>query len=412
MSRLSLDVLKIRNFRFLLIARMCVLMALQAQGLIVGWQVYTLTKSVWILGLTGLAEAIPAMMCTLFAGYVVDTGHPRKIFTACIGVMLLSVFGLWFISSGLIDVPSRTLIIVLFAGIVLSGFARGFISPATFVMVSHIVARKDYPSATSWQTTAHQTAFIGGPAIGGLLYGGYGAAASWLFPLTVMLVGFTVSLAFKITEAPHEKKPRTTPLKNILEGWIFLFENKVLLSLMALDMLAVLFGGAIALLPAFADQILHVGAQELGILRASPAIGAVFAALYFALKPMKTLTGHRMLAVVAGFGLSMIGFGLSHTFTLALICLTLSGIFDSINMVIRGAMMQILTPDHMRGRVSAVSSLFVISSNELGAFESGVAASLLGLVPSLLFGGAMTLVVAGGIALYCPQFRTLRVKSE
>jgi len=410
MSAFSLHVLKIHNFRLLTLARLCFLMALQAQAVIVGWQVYSLTKSAWYLGLTGLAEAVPAILCSLFAGHVVDTGHPHKIYTACLGLLTLNTLLLSLLAGGYIPLSTPMLLFVLFSGIFISGLARSFFAPSAFILLSMIVKREDTPSASSWQTTANQIGFIGGPAIGGILYGGYGAG-SWLFPLFMMLCAFVLALFMRITDERKKEAQRVSAIKSIGEGWRFLFQNQSLLSLMALDMLGVLFGGAIALLPAFADQILHVGAEGLGALRAAPAIGAVFAALYFSLKPMKHITGFRMFLVVAAFGLCMIGFGLSQTFWFSVFFLTLSGVFDSINMVIRSTLMQLLTPDEMRGRVAAVSTMFVISSNELGAFESGVAATLLGLAPSVVFGGVMTLVVVGATALLCPKFRTLHVTS-
>jgi sugar phosphate permease len=181
---------------------------------------------------------------------------------------------------------------------------------------------------------------------------------------------------------------------------------------MAVDMLAVLFGGAVAMLPAYADQILHVGPEGLGVLRTAPGIGAVFTALYFAVRPMKTFPLNRMLWAVAGFGLCMIGFGISTSFYISLFCLALSGFFDTISVIIRGTLKQILTPDHMRGRVSAISSMFIISSNEIGAFESGIAARAMGLVPSVIFGGIMTLAVVGATYFITPNLRKKIIDEE
>jgi hypothetical protein len=228
-----------------------------------------------------------------------------------------------------------------------------------------------------------------------------------------MILTATMLVFFLRVENERKKEAHRPPaMKNIREGWVFLLQNRSLLALMGLDMLAVLFGGAVAMLPAFADQILHIGAEGLGVLRAAPALGAVMTGLFFALRPLQVITAKRLLFVVAGFGISMVGFGLSPHFIPALLFLALSGAFDSVSMIIRGTLMQLLTPDHMRGRVSAVNSMFIISSNELGAFESGVAASLFGLAPSIVIGGMGTLVVVTAIAALSPKFRALRVDTS
>ena len=226
-----------------------------------------------------------------------------------------------------------------------------------------------------------------------------------------MAIATVMIFRMNVEFTPQLKEHRQSAAKSIKEGWVFLLHNRSLLSIMALDMLAVLFGGAIALLPAFADQVLHVGSEGLGILRAAPAAGAVLTALFFALKPMKRITALRLFIAVMGFGVCMIGFGLSTNIEFALLFLALSGAFDSVSMVIRGTLMQLLTPDHMRGRVSAVNSMFIISSNEIGAFESGVAASVFGLVPSIVIGGVETILVVGMTAYLSPKFRKLSVET-
>lgn len=409
MSKLSTSVLKLRNFRLLLLGRICGVMSMQAQAVIVGWQIYSITGSTFMLGLTGLVEAVPAIICALYAGHIVDTCHPKKVFAACISVLAINTFILSLFGSGLIHVDNQTLVAIIFTGIFISGLARSFTMPATFALLPMIVDRKDYSSATSWQATCFQSAAIGGPTIAGVIYGFYGARGAWLFPLIMIAACLivVVMLSVSYTKEPKEKRPSAA--KNIKEGWVFLLQNRSLLSIMSLDMLAVLFGGAIAILPAFADQILHSGPEALGILRASPAIGAISTALFFSFRPMKKVTGTRMLLVVCGFGFSMIGFGLSSSFWMAFLFLALSGAFDSVSVIIRGILMQILTPEKMRGRVASVNSMFIISSNEIGAFESGVAASFFGLVPSILIGGVGTIIVVGLTAALNPKFRTLNV---
>lgn len=411
MAKLSTSVLKLRNFRLLLLVRMFSVMAMQAQAVIVGWQIYSITGSTFMLGLTGLVEAIPAIICALYAGHIVDTRHPQKVFTACITVLALNTFVLALFAGGYIPVDEPVLIIIIFSGIFISGLARSFIMPSSFTLLPMIIDRKDISSASSWQTTCFQIAAIGGPTVAGVLFGFYGAQGAWFLPTAMMgMAAVSVGLiSVTYSRDPSEKRPSAA--KNIKEGWVFLLQNRSLLSIMSLDMLAVLFGGAIAILPAFADQVLHLGPEAVGVLRAAPAAGAILTALYFALVPMKKITAVRMLIVVAGFGLSMIGFGLSTNFLMAFVCLALSGAFDSVSMVIRGTLMQLLTPEHMRGRVSSVNSMFIISSNEIGAFESGVAASLFGLVPSILIGGFGTLVVVGLTATFSKKFRKLSVET-
>lgn len=411
MSKLSLLVLRNKNFRLLLLTRMFGLTAMQAQAVIVGWQVYELTGSTLMLGLTGLAEAIPAIACALFAGHIVDTSNPRKVYTLCLIGLAINTCLLFLLAGGVFGIHDNGLLIVIFGGIIVSGFVRSFIMPSTFTLMPMIVPREKYSEATSWQTAGHQVAFIGGPTMGGLIYGLFGAGAAWFFVFALMCMAVLLVLFLKVDrERPH-KEARPPALKSIKEGWVFLLNNRALLSIMSLDMLAVLFGGALAILPAFADQVLGVGAEGLGVLRAAPAMGAILTALFFAFRPMKKITAIRMLVVVAGFGLAIVGFGLSTSFLSALFFLSLSGAFDSVSMVIRGTLTQILTPEHMKGRVSSVNSMFIISSNEIGAFESGVAASAFGLVPSILMGGIGTLVVVGLVAALSPGFRKLKIET-
>ena len=274
-----------------------------------------------------------------------------------------------------------------------------------------IVERKDYSAASAWQSGSYQVAIIGAPAVAGILYGLYGAHGAWLMPVILMIPAVIMAFRMKVEHTAIAKEDRLPAVQSILEGWAFLRKNNALLSIMALDMLAVLLGGAVAMLPAFADQILHVGAEGLGALRAAPAVGAITISLYLGLRPMKRITAVRMLIVVAGFGVCMIGFGLSTSFWFSMAMLALSGAFDSVSMVIRGTLTQLLTPDGLRGRVSAVNSMFIITSNEIGAFESGVAATLFGLAPSIIIGGVGTIVVVMATAALSPRFRKLAVET-
>ncbi|NBX66415.1 MAG: MFS transporter [Proteobacteria bacterium] len=408
---LSFDVLKIPNFRRLLFTRFFVTFALQAQAVIVGWQIYSITKDPFLLGLTGLAEAVPALLCALVSGHFVDVGNPRLIYRFCIGVLAANTLVLALLAGGYADAPEAWIVPALFVGVFISGIARSFVMPSAFALLSSYVDRKDMPGATAWLNTGFQTAAIGGPAIAGLVYAGFGPHGAWLMPTAalVMATVFACTLT-QIKRDPVEK--REPAIESIKNGWRFIFKNPIILSVMTLDMFAVLFGGAVAMLPAFADHVLHVGPEGLGALRAAPAVGSVVTALCLAIWPFRYLSGRLLLFVFGGFAFSMIGFGLSTNFWLSMVFLAASGAFDCVNVVIRTSIVQLMTPPDMKGRVSSVNSMFIISSNEIGAFESGLAARLMGLVPSVVFGGVMSLLVVLGVAFFSPSLRKLVIDTH
>lgn len=413
MASYSFEILKNRDFRILCATRLFGTMALQAQAVIVGWQVYSLTHSMLMLGLTGLAEAVPALACALVAGHIVDNSRPYRIFLACIGVLVLNMAFLYVVAGEMIALPKDEVVACIFAGVFVSGLARSFLSPSSFALQPQIVPRQHIPSASAWLTSMFQTGIIGGPAIAGLIYGGYGPHIAWLMPVSLMIIEFV--LLFGIAPMHREfrgQEKREPGLISIREGGRFLMANHLLLCVMALDMFAVLFGGAVAMLPAVADKVLHVGSEGLGLLRAAPAFGAVTVTLWLAVKPPKVMRGALLLAVVAGFGVSIIAFGLSHVFWLSMLCLAVSGAFDSVSMLIRQTLVQWLTPAAMRGRISSVHTMFVISSNEIGAFESGVAAHFLGLTSSIVLGGVGTLIVVAATALIYPKLRSTAVSAD
>lgn len=412
MRDLSVSVLRLPGFRRLLFTRMCVALAMQSQAIIVGWQVYSLTKSPFLLGLTGLVEAVPAILAALFAGYLVDNGRPQRVYVACVGVLALNALMLLIVAGGRVDVAQGHLLAVIFSGVFISGVARSFVMPASFALTPMIVSRREIPAALPWFNGGFQVAAISGPAFAGLIYGGYGPGVAWMIPAFCAGFAFFLACSIRVSSVAVKAAARENFIASVKAGWKFILESKVLLSVMMLDMLAVLFGGAVSMLPAIADQVLHVGSEGLGILRASPALGAVTVSVLLALFPVQKPSGALLLWVVAGFGFCMVGFGLSTVFWVSMLFLALSGVFDSISVVVRGSMMQLLTPDRMRGRVSSVGSMFIISSNEIGAFESGTAASLLGLVPSIIFGGAVTLLVAGVTAVFVPSLRRAVVHSD
>lgn len=407
---LSFDVLRIRDFRFLLSARLMTTMAMQAQAVIVGWQVYSLTKSTLMLGLVGLTEAVPALLCALVAGHFVDRGRPHLFYVACVGVLCVNAFALLMLAGGEVPVPGGDVVPWIFLGVFISGMARSFAMPSSFSLFPQIVPRAQLPAGSAWMSSGFQTGAIAGPALAGIIYGGYGAQIAWFIPASLLLVGFiflmTLSAKPKAYKSEHV---RESAILSITAGWKFIFKKPVVLSVMALDMFAVLFGGAVALLPAYADQVLYVGSEGLGLLRAAPAIGSIATALVLAVRPLRILRGPMLLWAAAGFGAAMIGFGASSIFSVSMFFLIISGAFDSVSMVMRGAILQLLTPDDMRGRVSSINSMFIISSNEIGAFESGLAATLLGLVPSVIFGGLATLGVVAAMTYFSPQLRQTKI---
>lgn len=415
MTSLSLDVLKKRDFRFMMLGRMFGTMALQAQAVIVGWQVYTLTGSPFMLGLTGLAEAVPAIACALFSGYVVDTHRPLRVLQWCVAALMLNIFVLFIVAGGVLPFGKGATVAMIFAGVFISGVARSFMMPSSFSLLPQIIPRDNIPAGNAWLTTSFQLGFVIGPTVAGLIYGAHGVFAAWMWPLLlIMLQLFFVLRIGKEHREFRNSTVREPAIQSIKAGWRFIFGHRVLLAAMGLDMLVVLFGGVMAILPAFADAILKEGSEGLGLLRAAPALGAGAMTLYLALFPMKQVKVRWLLFVMAGFGTSMLGFGLSAHLWVAMFFLALSGVFDAVGMVIRQTLTQWLTPAPMRGRVSSVNSMFVISSNELGAFESGTAAQLMGLVPSILFGGCVTFFIVALIATCSPQLRhtVIDAKSE
>lgn len=411
-SRFQTSILKNRDFILLLLTRMFSLSAMQAQAVIIGWQIYEMTRDPLMLGLIGLAEAIPAIACALFAGHIVDNSRPQRVYVLCLSALTLNTLALFLIGGGLVALTPHLFLILAYLAIFISGFARSFIMPASFSLLARIVERRDIPSASAWLSSGMQVAFIASPAIAGVVFGLFGPLVAWMMPMTLMALAASMMLLIRAGHTTNAAPVREPALQSIREGWRFIMNTPVLLGAMALDMLAVLFGGAMALLPAFSTEILDAGAQGLGLLRAAPAIGAITMGLILALWPMRIIRVTTLLWVVAGFGVSMIGFGLSKVLWLSVIFLALSGIFDSVSMVIRSTIMQLMTPEHMRGRIASVNSMFIISSNELGAFESGVLARLLGLVPAIVVGGGGTLLVAAGAALYNPAMRRTIIDTE
>ncbi len=413
MSSFSFEVLKLRDFRLLILVRIATVMALMAQDVIIGWQVYSITKSPLMLGLIGLTEAVPALICAVFAGHFVDSRRPHRVFMLAQMVLLITIAALCFVAGGYSSLPANYILPLLFVGIFISGMARSFLMPSASTLLAQIVPRSQIAAASAWSSSGFQFSAILGPAIAGLLYGSFGVSVVWWMPLLLMLVALTLLASMRREVREYKFARLQEPMmQSIRGGFQFILRSPVLLSVMMLDMFAVLFGGAVAMLPAVADQILHVGSEGLGALRAASAVGAIITAVFLAIRPFKVIRTTNLLWAIGGFGVCIIGFGLSESFALSMMFLAVSGVFDSISMVTRSTLMQWLTTDEVRGRVTSVNSMFIISSNEIGAFESGVAARLLGLAPSIVFGGAMTLLVVASTALLSPKFRRAVVKVE
>lgn len=407
-SNEAFAVLHNRNFRLFLAYRFLMTAAVLMQAVIVGWQLYDMTKNPLSLGMIGLTEVIPQVSIALFAGHFVDIWDRKRIIFRTSFLLLIG-------SAILLGSAMRLTPTGFFAGtapiyvtIFLVGLVRGIIMPANNALLGQLVPREMLTAAATWGSTTWQVAAVSGPAIGGLIYGFWGIVPAYatVFSLLFMclVIVFFIKSPGKVVHAPDSD---SRIFARIGEGIRYVFKNQVLLGAFSLDMFAVLFGGAVAMLPVFASDILKVGPEGLGILRACPAIGAIVMSVFLTFYPPVKHSGKLFIYSVAAFGLSMIVFALSTNFYLSATCLLLSGLFDFVSVVVRSSILQLFVSNEMKGRVSAVNSIFVGSSNELGAFESGAAASLMGLVPSVVFGGVMTLLVVGVTAFSAPRLRKM-----
>jgi MFS family permease len=399
--------LRISNFRWFIASMLAMTVATQIQAVVVSWQIYELTRDPFSLGLIGLAEAVPFIGFALYAGHVADRAARLRISLISLVVLLgcsLTLLG-FSLRPGVVVHSGR--VWPMYAVIFLSGIARSFLQPARSALGAELVPRELYPNAVTWRSSAWQLAEVVGPAIGGLVYGFASSKAAYAVDASLMAVA-VLSLG-RILHQPRSSHPSDDSfLASLATGVRFVRSQPVILGALTLDLFSVLFGGAVALLPVFAAEILQVGPQGLGILRAAPAVGAVLMSLGMAHRPPLQRAGRTLLVSVALFGLSMIGFGLSRNFFLSTGLLALSGMADTVSVVVRSTLLQVMTPDHLLGRVSSVNAIFIGSSNELGAFESGTAARLIGTVPSVVLGGMATLVVVAVTALKVPPLRRLK----
>ena len=386
------EALRYSDFRRLLASKICFTLLIQIEMVVVGWQLYQITHDPLSLGLMGLAEVIPALTVSLYAGWIADKYNRRHIVRLCYALIVLSVLGLVYFTKNQNDFVTNYGVLPIYIALAIQGFARGFASPASFSLLSQVVPKEAYVNSASWNSISWEVSTIAGPIIGGFLYR-FGADTAYLlaaFLGILAIVGVSLVPNQVIVKTSNAGEPI---LKSIKEGVSFVFGHKIMLGAITLDLFAVLFGGSVALLPIFADDILKINVEGLGLLRAAPSIGAGLTAIALAYLPPMRSAGRNLLVAVAVFGLATIGFALSQNLYLSLFFLFIIGASDNVSVVIRTTIMQLYTPDEMRGRVSSVNSMFIASSNEIGSFESGFAARYLGTVASVVFGGCMTLGV-------------------
>jgi MFS family permease len=405
--------LRYKEFRAYVLARFLITIALTMQAVIIGYEVYELTNSKMLLGLIGLTEAIPAIGIALYGGYVADKSEKRNMLVAFISLYtVMCALLLVFTHSDMIaSIGKENVVILIFFIIFFTGIARSFSGPASFGLAAQIVPREVYQSSITWASTAWQSGAVLGPAVGGILLGKAGITIT--FSIIVVFLCIAIISLLMIDKKPIQFIPKGESVyESAIQGLKFVYHNKVILSCISLDLFAVLFGGAIALLPVYAKDILHVGAEGLGWLRASQAMGAILMLLFLAYFPIKKNAGKILLGAVFGFGIFIILFGISKLFWFSMFCLIMSGALDGISVSIRHTIVQMATPDEMRGRVSAVNSMFIGSSNEIGEFESGATASLMGTVPAVIFGGCMTCLVVIVTFFTSPSIRKLELKEH
>ncbi len=398
--------LRNRGFAGLLFYRLLAMLSYQIVAVTVGWQLYQITRDALSLGLIGLTEVIPYFCFALFAGYAVDHLPRRKLgMFACLGLLLTTLM--------LAGVASGTLpafgTLTIYAAIAINGVVRAFLGPVYNALFARVLKREQFARGAGVSSVVMQTGLVLGPALGGSLIAWQGLTVTYLIAAAFAAAAAVAIVSLRVTE-PAMPGERAPVFKSIGEGLRFVFNNQIVLGAQALDMFSVLFGGAVAMLPAFIHDILHYGPEALGILRAAPAAGAVLMGIWLARHPPQRNAGRLLLYAVAGFGLCIIGFALSRQLWLSALFLMASGMCDGVSVVLRSTILQLSTPDHLRGRVSSINGIFIGSSNELGAFESGLAARLLGLVPSVIFGGCMTLGVVAATAKLAPKLRKLDLR--
>ncbi|MGZ3763290.1 MAG: MFS transporter [Mucilaginibacter sp.] len=390
----SFAALRYRDFRVYLSQRFFFTFAYQMQTAALGFYIYELTHSKLALAWIGLSEAIPAVGLALYGGYIADKYEKRKMLLLIFSGVFISSFVMFLatLKSMSVHVHSDWILPILYGMIFCNGIARAFFGPTIFTIYANSIPREVYPNASTWSSTSWQIASILGPLAGGFIYA-FGGGITGNFVVILIFLLITLVLVFTLRKHPAVFIPKESIWKSLSEGIHFVFKTKMMIGAMTLDLFSVFFGGAVALLPVFAQDILHVGAQGFGLMKMASSLGAALTMVMMVRFSPLDKPWRNLLIAVTGFGLCIIGFGLSRSFLLTLLFLFGQGAFDSVSVIIRGTLVQLLTPDHMRGRVSAVNSMFIGSSNEIGDVESGIAANLLGTVPAVLLGGSITLLI-------------------
>lgn len=385
---------RIPEFKNLVIGRFAFIFSLRMMSTLVGWWVYELTNDPFAIGLVGLSEFVPAFSFALYAGHVIDKSERRKMILKGVFFYLLFALLLLLFSTPLTGdhFSNQAIAIGIYLVIFGTGITRAFTGPSFSSLLALVVPRQYLQNATTWNQGSWLAASVSGHAIGGFLIWQLGITGTLIVISCLLIVAFMVLTQLK-PKPPTPQSGEKKTWESVKEGLRFVFRTKEILGSFTLDMFAVLFGGAVAMVPVYAKDILEVGPVGFGWLNAAIDIGAIFSVILLTFRPMKNAQGKKLFMAVAGFGICIIIFALSKWFLLSFAALLIAGILDGISVVVRGTVMQLKTPDHMRGRVSSVGSMFINSSNELGQFESGFAARLMGVVPSVVFGGCMTLLV-------------------
>ncbi|TGK31683.1 MFS transporter [Leptospira gomenensis] len=402
--------LRAADYRTFLLGKFMVTLSISIQTTVVGWQMYHLTGRNLYVGFIGLAEAIPSITMALFSGLVIDSFPRKRIVSSALGLLSVCSFLLL-----LLVIPNMSWILnefgvsPIFGVVFLSGIARGFLNPATAAFQTQLVDKETFPNAATWSGIAWQVSLVLGPLTGGLLIV-LGLYFAYSVDLLLMGSGFLLMLLVKNKPVPEKPEGSETIWQSLSSGWRFVSTHQIILGAISLDLFAVLFGGAVALLPSFTEKILGQSPEVFGILRSAQGIGAVLCALFIAARPPKRNSGWILLTCVFGFGICIILFGFSTDYRIAFLCLAAAGAFDMVSVVIRHTIVQMHTPDHMRGRVSAVNHIFIGSSNEIGEFESGVTAEWLGIRRSIVAGGALTLITVAFVGAIAPRLRKMELK--
>lgn len=405
----TIRLLKQKEFSLYISTRFIVIFSLFMQSTVLSYMMYTITKDPFSLGLIGLAEVIPAFGFAFFAGYLVDKAEKRTVYMLCILFYLLNAILTIYITSTFFQhqMGMKTVEWMIYLVMFISGCIRAFLAPASFSLLPLLVAREDISQAVTWSSTSWMLGSVLGPLAGGLLMASIGVHYTIIIAACCMGIA-SLSILF-VKRKPVAYTKDIGLIKGLSQGFRFVFRSEIILAVLSLDLFAVLFGGAEALLPVFSKEILEVGEVGYGWLRSAHGIGSICLLFLLAYLPLKTNIGYKLFASVAGFGLCILLFGISGNVYLSFGLLFFGGLFDGVSVVIRHSILQLKTPEELKGRVSSINMMFISSSNELGAFESGLAARMLGTVPSVVFGGIMTILVVFVTYFAAPNLKKIKL---